>query len=235
MIHGSRQVRRRRHQVGDERRGPAARLDAARSDGACVWPPVRRTVTPGMIVWSSSTSAGRRPRRAARSCPADSSRGSARADASHPPTRRGGRRTARAGNAARTRPSASRIGEAAGVIEVQVGGEHDVDVARRDAGLGQRDRDGARGRRRRCRGTSRSPCRRSPASMSIVRAPRTSSGRIASVMRLRSSAGAFFAHSAFGTTPNIAPPSSRKKPSQQRDQLEIAERESPDAGRLRRR
>ena len=33
-------------------------------------------------------------------------------------------------------------------------------------------------------------------------------------MRLRSSGGACFAHSGFGTTPNIAPPSRRKKPSQ---------------------
>ena len=35
-------------------------------------------------------------------------------------------------------------------------------------------------------------------------------GRIAIVIRLRSSAGARFAHSVFGTTPNMAPPSSRK-------------------------
>ena len=36
---------------------------------------------------------------------------------------------------------------------------------------------------------------------------------MARVMRLRSSAGVRFSHSAFGTTPNMAPPSSRKKPS----------------------
>ena len=53
-----------------------------------------------------------------------------------------------------------------------------------------------------------------PASMIIVRPPRTTSGRIASVMRLRSSGGAFCDHSVFGTTPNIEPPSRRKKPSQ---------------------
>ena len=62
--------------------------------------------------------------------------------------------------------------------------------------------------------------------MIIVRAPRTMSGRIASVMRLRSSGGAFCDHSGFGTTPNIAPPSSPKNPSLTRDQLEIAERDS---------
>ena len=49
--------------------------------------------------------------------------------------------------------------------------------------------------------------------MSIVRAPRTTSGRMASRMRFLSSGGVCFAHSGFGTTPNIAPPSSRKKPS----------------------
>ena len=55
----------------------------------------------------------------------------------------------------------------------------------------------------------------SPASIEHRAARRaTSSGRIASVIRLRSSAGACFCHSGFGTTPNIAPPSRRKKPSQ---------------------
>ena len=49
--------------------------------------------------------------------------------------------------------------------------------------------------------------------MSIVRAQRTMSGRMASRMRFLSSGTACFAHSGFGTMPNIAPPSSRKKPS----------------------
>src|SRR6058998_3647201 len=53
-----------------------------------------------------------------------------------------------------------------------------------------------------------------PASMIIVRAPRTMSGRMASVIRLRSSAGACRLQSTFGTTPNMAPPSRRKNPSQ---------------------
>ena len=44
-----------------------------------------------------------------------------------------------------------------------------------------------------------------------------------SEIRLRSSAGARCSHSGFGTTPNIAPPSRRKKPSRQRDELEVAE------------
>src|SRR5262245_14107608 len=46
--------------------------------------------------------------------------------------------------------------------------------------------------------------------MIIKRSPRTSSGRIAMVTRLRPSAGARFSQSGFGTTPNIAPPSRRK-------------------------
>ena len=62
--------------------------------------------------------------------------------------------------------------------------------------------------------------------MIIVRAPRTMSGRMASVMRFRSSAAAFADHSGFGTTPNIAPPSRRKNPSQ----TEISSR-SPSANR----
>ena len=71
--------------------------------------------------------------------------------------------------------------------------------------------------------------------MIIVRAPRTTSGRIASVMRLRSSGGACCSHSGFGTTPNIAPPSSRKKPSDSEIELEIAERETRAIARHRRR
>ena len=63
--------------------------------------------------------------------------------------------------------------------------------------------------------------------MIIVRAPRTISGRIASVMRLRSSAGAFFSHSTFGTMPNIEPPSRRNRPSDS----EISSR-SPRVNRL---
>ena len=49
--------------------------------------------------------------------------------------------------------------------------------------------------------------------MIIVRAPRTISGRMPSVTRLRSSAGATADHCAFGTMPNINPPSIRRKPS----------------------
>src|SRR5918993_4552832 len=52
-----------------------------------------------------------------------------------------------------------------------------------------------------------------PASISTVRSPRTSSGRMPMRMRLRPSAGATRSQSGFGTTPNIAPPSSMKKPS----------------------
>ncbi len=47
----------------------------------------------------------------------------------------------------------------------------------------------------------------------MVRGPRTTSGRIASRIRFFSSGTACFAQSGFGTTPNIAPPSSWKKPS----------------------
>src|SRR6266545_2568815 len=53
-----------------------------------------------------------------------------------------------------------------------------------------------------------------PASIIIVRAPRTMRGRIAMVMRLRSSAIARRLHSGFGTVPNIAPPSRWMNPSQ---------------------
>src|SRR5215218_5324790 len=52
-----------------------------------------------------------------------------------------------------------------------------------------------------------------PASISTVRSPRTSSGRMPMRMRFRPSAGATRSQSGFGTTPNIAPPSSMKKPS----------------------
>src|SRR3954466_402158 len=53
-----------------------------------------------------------------------------------------------------------------------------------------------------------------PASISMTPASlRTSSGRIPSVMRFLSSAGDRFSQSGFGTTPNMAPPSRRKKPS----------------------
>src|SRR3954453_2184785 len=46
--------------------------------------------------------------------------------------------------------------------------------------------------------------------MIMRREPRTTSGRIAIEMRFNSSAGARFCHIAFGTVPNIAPPSRRK-------------------------
>ncbi len=49
--------------------------------------------------------------------------------------------------------------------------------------------------------------------MSTVCSPRTTSGRMPSGMRWRSSGGSRFSHSVRGTTPNIAPPSSAKKPS----------------------
>ena len=52
-----------------------------------------------------------------------------------------------------------------------------------------------------------------PASMSSVWAPRTSSGRMPSGTRCRSSGGNRCSHNVRGTTPNIAPPSSAKKPS----------------------
>src|SRR5215204_5508595 len=53
-----------------------------------------------------------------------------------------------------------------------------------------------------------------PASMSTVRpAARTTTGRTARAIRFWSSAGARRDQSTFGTVPNIAPPSSRKRPS----------------------
>src|SRR5690606_18522084 len=52
-----------------------------------------------------------------------------------------------------------------------------------------------------------------PSTSSVFAPPCTSSGREASEIRLRSSAGARFSHSGFGTTPNIAPPSSLKRAS----------------------
>ena len=69
-----------------------------------------------------------------------------------------------------------------------------------------------------------------PASMSIVRAP---SARAAAASPAgcdcASSGGVRCSHSGFGTTPNIAPPSRRKKPSRERDQLEA--RRARDADR----
>src|SRR5688572_129216 len=53
-----------------------------------------------------------------------------------------------------------------------------------------------------------------PASISMLLVPRTSSGRSPSEMRFRSSAGARRSHSGFGTTPNMAPPSRRNQPSE---------------------
>ena len=67
--------------------------------------------------------------------------------------------------------------------------------------------------------------------MSIVRAPRTMSGRMASRMRFFSSGVARFAHSGFGTMPNIAPPSSRKKPSNSEMSSRLAERVPSDRAR----
>src|SRR5215212_8694323 len=52
-----------------------------------------------------------------------------------------------------------------------------------------------------------------PASMSRVHWPRTSSGRIPMRIRFLASGGATRSQRGFGTTPNIAPPSSAKNPS----------------------
>src|SRR4051794_29937012 len=52
-----------------------------------------------------------------------------------------------------------------------------------------------------------------PASMSSVRSPRTSSGRIPMRIRFLASGGATRSQRGFGTTPNMAPPSSAKNPS----------------------
>ena len=75
--------------------------------------------------------------------------------------------------------------------------------------------------------------------MIIVRAPRTISGRMPSVTRLRSSAGAATDHCGFGTMPNINPPSIRRKPSDKeisssspRVNLEIADGGLPDGGSI---
>ena len=96
-------------------------------------------VTPGMISASSSTSVEHAGLlRAARSSPAGSWRGCARADAWRRPTRRDARRSAPAESAGRARRRRRALGEAADVIEVQVAGQHDVDVVDGEPGLGQR-------------------------------------------------------------------------------------------------
>ena len=66
--------------------------------------------------------------------------------------------------------------------------------------------------------------------MIIVRAPRTMSGRIASVMRLRASAGACFSHRTFGTVAEHRAAVETDHAVAERDQLEIAQRVPPDAG-----
>ena len=119
--------------------------------------------------------------------------------------------------------------EAADMIEVQVAGHDDVDVFGGQAGFGQRrDRDGSRARARRSRALFASILSPQPASMSSVLSPRTISGRMPSGIRLRSSGGSRFSHSVRGTTPNMAPPSRRMKPSRERQQLEVAQRVPAD-------
>ena len=75
------------------------------------------------------------------------------------------------------------------------------------------DRGDRRARGRRSRRSSRPSCRRSRRRSAPSCSPRTSSGRMPSGMRLRSSGGSRFSHSVRGTTPNIAPPSRRRNPS----------------------
>ncbi len=69
--------------------------------------------------------------------------------------------------------------------------------------------------------------------MIIVRAPRTTNGRTASVMRLRSSAGIVLSHNAFGTLPNIEPPSTRMYPSLREISSSSPERVPCSRGRVR--
>ena len=108
MIHASGSVRRRRHQVGDERRRLPARLDDDHlvMHRVAAGPPHPDARHDRLVVVHELEDAGLGERHV--SCPAGSSRDSARADASHPPTRRAARRTARAGSAAARAPPASR-------------------------------------------------------------------------------------------------------------------------------
>ena len=163
--------------------------------------------------------AGRR--RAARSSPRDNWRGCARADGWRPPTPPS-RATYRArGKRGTRRPGASRARKAAGVIEVQVRREHDIDVVGGQPGLARaRDPGCACDRCRRCRRSSASILSPMPASMIMRPLAAHEQRPHAQLMRFSSSAGARFSHSGFGTTPNIAPPSRRKKPSKSGDQFD---------------
>ena len=214
MIHG-RQVRRRRHQIGDEHRASVPPIRCRRSDDARCG---RRSAHPHarhdrLVIVDQLQHAGLgerhevvrqvagavalvRMRRVLPLAAADDVAGA----------RERGRK--RAGRVAHR--------EAAGMIEVQVRGEHDVDVLEPMPGLRrQRDRgvvraidavDLAR--------TSRPSLSPTPASMSIVphaaheQRPHRQRDAVAIV-----GGRAFAAHSGFGTMPNIAPPSRRKKPS----------------------
>ena len=134
----------------------------------------------------------RPPPAAARSPPAGNSRGCARADASHPPTRRAGRRSARCGNA---RPDLRRPRRAASRRR------HDRNA---DATRARRRyrRCAARGPQASASGSRRRSMRVDVHALRVHlvadpgvdeqarRAGATSSGRVASWMRLRSSAGA---------------------------------------------
>ena len=128
--------------------------------------------------------------------------------------------------AARCARRRSRAREAADVIEMQMAGDDDVDVVGATGRLRRAsDRGGSGDRARRCPRSSRPSCRRIPASISIVcvaadeQRPHAERDPVPIVRRQRASPTAFC-----GTTPNIAPPSSRKNPSDSVIELEIAER-----------
>ena len=110
-------------------------------------------------------------------------------------------------------------GVAAGVVEVQVGVDDPAHVAGQEpGGRPARPRAGwrppaPRSRCRRCRGTCASSLL--PSAVSISTRPSgcsTSRQRIASGMRFRSSGAIRVSQSGSGTTPNMAPPSSRCRP-----------------------
>ncbi len=127
---------------------------------------------------------------AARSSPEGSWHDCVRADASRHPIRRDARGSARSGIAAPLCRREPRAVKPADMIEVQMAGEHDLDVVRR---VTRHRRAHGRGdscvRDRRSRRSWHPVLSPQPASMSSVCSPRTISGRIPSVMRLRSSGG----------------------------------------------